>query len=430
MIQEIKIKNFRSFKDEVVFSFEASKDPSFEDSYVVTMKDGVRLLRFAAVFGANASGKSNLLEAFDFLRHFWKRKPKDADESTDVEPFLLDSETSREPSLFYLKFYVGETRYAYKLKIDASAVYEEQLNVYTSVQPSTLFSRVLDENEKSVIKFNSSLKLNDLTEQEIALRCLKNTSLLAVINTVNSSFGMLEEARNELCGHIMPTIGPTTQMLSFAERRMVEDNELREYLLEFIRKADFNISNVSIEKTKEEIPERFRKILLSDSEVSDDAKKKLQSQNFFESLNTRFEHEVTNARGVETYSLSEDQQSRGTQRVLGIEAAIKKSIITQSFLAIDEMETSLNPMLLDFVLQKYLLEKSSCQLLITSHFIGLLNRVDKYIRKDSMWFTEKMDDGSTKIYSLNGVRGVNKMRNLQKRYEEGCLVNAYPHISE
>ena len=94
------------------------------------------------------------------------------------------------------------------------------------------------------------------------------------------------------------------------------------------------------------------------------------------------------------------------------------------------METSLNPMLLDFVLQKYLLEKSSCQLLITSHFIGLLNRVDKYIRKDSMWFTEKMDDGSTKIYSLNGVRGVNKMRNLQKRYEEGCLVNAYPHISE
>lgn len=430
MIQELRIKNFRSFKDEVVFSFEASKDASFEDSYVVTMKDGARLLRFATVFGANASGKSNLLEAFDFLRHFWKSKPKDADESTEVEPFLLDSETSREPSLFYLKFYVGETRYAYKLKIDPSAVYEEQLNVYTSVQPSTLFSRMLDENEKSVIKFNSSLKLNDLTEQEIALRCLKNTSLLAVINTVNSSFGRLEEARNELCGHIMPTIGPLTHMLSFAERRMVDDNDLREYLLGFIRKADFNISNVSIEKNKEEIPERFRKLLLSDTEVPDDTKKKLQSQNFFESLNTQFEHEVKNARGVETYSMSEDQQSRGTQRVLGIEAAIQESIKTQSFLAIDEMETSLNPILLDFVLQSYLLEKSSSQLLITSHYDGLLNRVDKYIRKDSVWFAEKKDNGSTMIYSLNGVRGINKMRNLQKRYEEGCLVNAYPHISK
>ena len=97
---------------------------------------------------------------------------------------MLDSETSQEPSQFHLKFYVGQTKYAYKLIVDSSAVYEEQLNVYTSVQPSSLFSRQLDENEKSVIKFNSSLKLNELTVQEIALRCLKNTSLFAVINTV------------------------------------------------------------------------------------------------------------------------------------------------------------------------------------------------------------------------------------------------------
>lgn len=430
MIQEIRIKNFRSFKDEVVFSFEASKDSNFEDKNVIAMNDGTRLLRFAAVFGANASGKSNLLWVFEFLRRFWKHKPKDSDEKININSFMLDSETSQEPSQFHLKFYVGQTKYAYKLIVDSSAVYEEQLNVYTSVQPSSLFSRQLDENEKSVIKFNSSLKLNELTVQEIALRCLKNTSLFAVINTVNSSFGKLEEAKDKLSNYLMPMIGPTTHMLNFAEQRMVDNKELKDYLLWFIKKADFNISNINIEKSKEEIPERVKQMILSDSNVPEEAKKSLQNQNFLESLNTLFVHEVRNSRGVETYNLSEEQQSRGTQRVLGIETAIQASVKNQSFLAIDEMETSLNPMLLDFVIQNYLSEKSSGQLLITTHYDALLNRVDKYLRKDSVWFTEKMPDGSTKVYSLKDVRGINKMRNLQKRYEDGSLVDAYPHISK
>lgn len=343
---------------------------------------------------------------------------------------MLDSETSQKPSQFHLKFYVGQTKYAYKLIVDSSAVYEEQLNVYTSVQPSSLFSRQLDENDKSVIKFNSSLKLNELTVQEIALRCLKNTSLFAVINTVNSSFGKLEEAKDKLSNYLMPMIGPTTHMLNFAEQRMVDNKELKDYLLWFIKKADFNISNINIEKSKEEIPERVKQMILSDSNVPEEAKKSLQNQNFLESLNTLFVHEVRNSRGVETYNLSEEQQSRGTQRVLGIETAIQASVKNQSFLAIDEMETSLNPMLLDFVIQNYLSEKSSGQLLITTHYDALLNRVDKYLRKDSVWFTEKMPDGSTKVYSLKDVRGINKMRNLQKRYEDGSLVDAYPHISK
>ena len=156
----------------------------------------------------------------------------------------------------------------------------------------------------------------------------------------------------------------------------------------------------------------------------------MQAQNFIETLNTQFEHKVHNARGTELYKLSEEQQSRGTQRILGIEAAIRESVKNQSFLAIDEIEASLNPLLLDFVIQSYLSEKSSSQLLVTSHYDAFLNRVDKYIRKDSVWFTEKKEDGSTRMYSLKNVRGVNKMRNLQKRYEEGVLVNAYPHISE
>ena len=85
MLQELKIKNFKSFRDEVVLSFETSGNDKYNS--VVTMPDGVQLLRFAVVLGANASGKSNLLEAIDFLRVFWNKIPMKNDEGTDVQPF-------------------------------------------------------------------------------------------------------------------------------------------------------------------------------------------------------------------------------------------------------------------------------------------------------------------------------------------------------
>ena len=76
MIQEIKIKNFLSFKDEVTFSFVASNDKFAEDSQVVKINENTRLLRFAIVYGYNASGKSNLLSVLGYLSYFWTQQPK------------------------------------------------------------------------------------------------------------------------------------------------------------------------------------------------------------------------------------------------------------------------------------------------------------------------------------------------------------------
>ncbi|MDE5848868.1 MAG: ATP-binding protein, partial [Muribaculaceae bacterium] len=87
MIQELKIRNFKSFRDEVELSFEPLEDDRYNS--VVVMPDGVKLLRFAVVLGANASGKSNLLDAVEFLRRFWNTLPSTNDDGTDVQPFLL-----------------------------------------------------------------------------------------------------------------------------------------------------------------------------------------------------------------------------------------------------------------------------------------------------------------------------------------------------
>ena len=120
MIQEIRFQNFLSFRDEAVFSFEPSKDDAI--NRVVTMPDGTKLLRFAAVFGANASGKSNFLEVLDFLRSFWTQVPSRNDLSTRVTPFLLDKETPAKDSAFEMKFYIDGVRYWYKLELNSERV--------------------------------------------------------------------------------------------------------------------------------------------------------------------------------------------------------------------------------------------------------------------------------------------------------------------
>ena len=88
MIQEFKIKNFLSFKEEAVLNFEATKDTTFEDYQVVEVAEGVRLLRIALIYGANASGKSNILQSLTFLQAFWLADPQSMKEPTGVMPFL------------------------------------------------------------------------------------------------------------------------------------------------------------------------------------------------------------------------------------------------------------------------------------------------------------------------------------------------------
>ena len=115
MVIELRIKNFLSFKENTIISFEASKDAFKEDSLLITMPDGTRLSRIAIIYGANASGKSNLLKAFEFLFRFWKRKTDDEDLPTRTMPFMLDTESPSQPSEFELKLYVNDKKYVYQL---------------------------------------------------------------------------------------------------------------------------------------------------------------------------------------------------------------------------------------------------------------------------------------------------------------------------
>ena len=415
MIQEIKIKNFRSFKDEVTFSFEASNDKFAEDSQVVQINENTRLLRFAIVYGYNASGKSNLLDVFEFLYDFWFYKPKDMDVKTGTIPFKLDKSSPTEPTKIELVFYVEDTKYSYLLELDEHQVYLEKLSYYKSFQPTKLFERRL-ENGQSVIDFN--LKISNIVKEKITVECLKNMSFFAARKQANASIPEIDAAMAWMTNKVHQTISPSTNLTKYAQRMTSKDNELIAYILDFLREADFNITNFKTDAINQPYPEEVVEMVLSSDKLSEEEKEIIKQVPFKKDFRTDFEHTVENERGVESYILTSGygEESRGTLRTLGIETALYSIMKENAFVAIDEIETSFHPKLLEKILFEYLRTHSRSQLLVTTHNDGLLDLVDDLIRKDSVWFTEKKKSGVTDLYKLTDFRGVNRLSSIREAY--------------
>ncbi len=392
MIQELKIRNFKSFRDEAELSFEPTENDRYNS--VVSMPDGVKLLRFAIVLGANASGKSNLLDAVEFLRKFWNTLPSTNDDGTDVQPFLLRSEALSFDTEFELKFYADGRRYWYKLVINPEKVCHESLFVYLSNRPTKVFCR---EDIDGVSKLNFNPAVVRLSQAEIdvmTMNCLRNMSLLAALKKINVSVAYLDNMRRWIDNRILPLQKGSLSALSNDTKKHIADSEdLRRYLLQFAREADFNISDIKIQK-----------------------------------MAALFGHKVETADDSQDYILPEGCQSAGTKRMVELESMIYEQLERQGLLCIDEIEASIHPKLLEYILSKFVnTPDNQAQLLVSTHYDPILKDIDDIFGKDSVWFTEKGKDGNSQLFSLVDFKGLNKLSSIHRAYMNGRL-GAIPNV--
>ena len=381
-----------SFRDEVVFSLEASNDKFAEDCQVVTLGDSAqtRLLRFGVVYGYNASGKSNLLNAFDFLSYFWAYDPNSADLGTKIRPFRLNSSSPQEPTKFELIFFVDDTKYYYQLELNSKNVIFEKLSYYRSTQPIMLFERVM-RNGQSEVMFNNQNgdKVTSVIKDKITVECLKNISFFVARDKANANLPLIDAAKTWLRNHIMNLIEPRVDLTGYAQRKASNDSSLVKYLLTFLQAADFNVTNITTD---------------------------VISEKSYKRLMTTFEHTVEDESGKKSYNFSLGEESLGTLKTFGIETALYQAVQNNAFLPIDEIENSLHPMLLEKILYEYLKVPSRSQVIVTTHNDGLLDLVSDLIRKDSIWFTEKDNAGVTDLYKLTDFKGVNRIASIREAY--------------
>ena len=402
MIAEIKFKNMFSFRDETVLSFEADKSKDLESYHVVELAPDVKLLKLAVIYGANASGKSNIIKVCDFIRFFITCTPLNKAELIKIVPFLLNRTSKEQASEFSVSFYAmnGDKaiRYVYSVLLETTHIVRETLIYYLSQQPATVFERSM-ENNVSSIKFGQKVKISTAAKEEITLKCLPNMSVFAAYMQVNTNIAEMETALQYLTKQMMPAIVPTSSLSRYAEEAIKKETA-KEYILRYLQEADFNISNIS---SKEQ-----------------ETKKGVVNY-------TMYQHKVSSGLGGnDYYEFPELYESDGTIRTFGLASQIQNSIGSNAFLAVDEIESSLHPKLIEYMIERFLKESKQAQLLLTTHYDGLLGEED-LLRKDNIWFAEKNTDGASVLYPLTDFKGLNRISSLQKAYKFGKF-GAVPNL--
>ena len=396
MIAEIKFKNMFSFRDETVLSFEADKSKDLESYHVVELAPDVKLLKLAVIYGANASGKSNIIKVCDFIRSFITCTPLNKAELIKIVPFLLNRTSKEQASEFSVSFYAmnGDKaiRYVYSVLLETTHIVRETLIYYLSQQPATVFERSM-ENNVSSIKFGQKVKISTAAKEEITLKCLPNMSVFAAYMQVNTNIAEMETALQYLTKQMMPAIVPTSSLSRYAEEAIKKETA-KEYILRYLQEADFNISNIS---SKEQ-----------------ETKKGVVNY-------TMYQHKVSSGLGGnDYYEFPELYESDGTIRTFGLASQIQNSIGSNAFLAVDEIESSLHPKLIEYMIERFLKESKQAQLLLTTHYDGLLG-------EDNIWFAEKNTDGASVLYPLTDFKGLNRISSLQKAYKFGKF-GAVPNL--
>ena len=192
------------------------------------------------------------------------------------------------------------------------------------------------------------------------------------------------------------------------------------YIVGFLHEADFNVTDISANVVNRQLTDEAIKFLTEEnvSEDEDSAREMehIKKERTIKQIQTVFEHTVENDNGTEIYQMDKKDESVGTMRTFGIEAALYEALKSQSVLPVDEWETSLHPKLQEKMLFEYLKTNSRSQLIVTTHNDGLLDLVDDLIRKDSVWFTEKKKSGVTDLYKLTDFRGVNRLSSIREAY--------------
>lgn len=419
MLVEFSVKNFKSFKDKVTFSMEAATGTENEKNIISTPNINERILKSTAIYGANASGKTNLINAFTaailMIRKSNNRQV--GEKLTEMEPFAFDEKAKLEPCEFEFVFYAKEMKYIYGFIADKEKVYEEYLYQYFTAKPTRIFERT-NVNEYKFLQADEG-KLNAIKTQNI-----DNKLFLATATTWN--YDKTKEPYLWFAKNIDTYTGGMLLNDFVVESYNNKDGgeELKKFALKLLNEADIVIKDFSVEIEERDVDSNMM-ILLKNFNIPSQILPQKQRN-----VKIRMTHEVINDNGnMKSYELNFNNESSGTQILFSFAPILKDVFENGKILVIDEIERSLHPNLVEMIIKFFhnpQINKGNAQLIFNTHDTNLLS-LDIF-RRDQIWFAEKdPQKGATVLYPLDDF-SVRKNENIQKGYLNGRY-GAIPFIA-
>ena len=417
MIINFSIQNFGSVKDKQTLTFEADKSDHLENSYIIHT-NGLRLLKIALIYGANASGKTTILKALEFLRDIVLEPETKKTDELDFQPFLFDSETPNQNSIITIEFIANDTKYFYEVEFFRKAVVNETLNFYNP-NKANVFKRTTDiNNQFTEIKFGSKIKIDKTIEKNLEANTLWNNTVLGGFLKTNVDVKELKEAVEWFENYLNPLIYTETQLERFVTSRIDKGELSKLDIINILKKADFHISDLIIQEDEKEIPDGLIDFLKAQMKDSPDSVKKLEEKGKITTIKIEFEHTVNQSK----YNLPIEMESQGTRRFFGFAGLLALLIKNSTAFPIDELESSLHPDLYTHFILSFLLNTDRSQIIATTHNREILENKDIF-RNDAIWFTDKNDNCSTELYSLADFDSsiVRNTTNIYNAYKSGKL---------
>ena len=418
MIAEFIVENFFSIKSPQKISFEPTTDLFMSDEYSYEVKEGVRLLKIGVIYGANASGKTNILNAVEFFRMLVLSMPKDRNKKTGVVPFLLDDTSRNDKTKMSMSFYVNKLKYILSFELDSKYIHSESLIVYESVRPTKLYSRIYDPNtDSSIIDFGGNLKLSKKNQDTISGNTINNCSVLAAFGKSNVEKTKLNDVYDYFAKQVKDVLAPGMLLSGYVKKQLDKDEngDLKDFILNFLKASDFNIEDVALREEEEMITPELEQ-LIQQAPIDEKAKAEMLKKGKITNTELTFTHKASSG----LYELSEEYESNGTMRFLGMAVILNFLLKKNQFVPIDEVEASIHYELLAYFIKVFLANSDgTSQMLLTTHDINLLN--EDFIRRDTIWFTDKDEQGETKVLRLSSL-GLHKNLSPYNAYKQGKLV--------
>ena len=367
MLLEFCVKNFLSIKDDLKLSFVATtlKESLSEPNDVIRISDmGLALVRSAVIYGANASGKTNVLKAIAFYKSFIMNSFKNgqAGESIDVENFRLNASTVQEPTTMEATFTVGEYLYRYGFEVGEKAVHSEWLYRRMNRKRSKEVE-IFYREETGVTVHAKSPLMQDLVNRKMVR---DNALLLSTAAQFNETTAV----------DILHWLNDTQVLFCSEDDKMwlqairhLDDEKIRERIVRFAKYADLGIENIT------------------------------KIDNRIVSSHRQYDDEGRETNDV-AFSFS-GNESEGTIKYFSLAYPIIDALDNGKRLVVDELDSKLHPLLVRKIVTLFNSAETNpkgAQLLFTTHDTFLLSA--GLFRRDQVWFTQKDNFGATEAYSL------------------------------
>jgi AAA15 family ATPase/GTPase len=423
MIINFSIQNFGSVKEKQTLSFEATDSTDLESYYIAEPIKGLRLLKLLLIYGANASGKTTILNALEFLRDLVLDPLEKKTDGLKFEPFLFDETTPTTNSVLSIEFVQESVRYLYEVEFNKKCVVEEWL-FFFNPNKAKIFNRTTDlENQFVEISFGSKIKRDKPYEKALAANTLWNNTVLGGFLKTNIDLPELKQSSSWFSDHLRPLIQSHTRLEGYVSNSISKTNMDRATVIEILKKADLHISDVLIKEEEQDVPDGLIEYLERQTKVPNESLEKIKSTGKITSVTVEFEHTV----GQVKYKLPIDLESQGTRRYFCFAGLMHQFITKSVVIPIDELESSLHPDLFIHYVLSFLVNAKTSQLLATTHNREILDNRDLF-RNDAIWFTDKSEQEATKLYSLedfdsNVIRNTSNVYNAYKIGKLGGVPN-------